>query len=606
MNTVVRLAVLAVLCVALAGCQLLEREKSDKPSVDWSRGLWVGEAYLSTPVGMAVAPDGGRVHLAWSARSDETRVIHYRQLDEMAATLVDVDLDLQPGAYKPQLVLDGEENLHILWLAPLEGVRALYHGLLGSDGRLQGESTLLSDQGDNVESFLALANPPRGVEVFWTVEGKGLQHVGLSPDGRPLGDPMTVEPETIVFHAQRDREGRIHLIWDTVQAGMAHDISYAVYDPAMGTLGPAAPIVHFAEGTGDVVRGPFLGLDPAYGYILWSIEHRGQASGTAEAWYAAFPLEAPGPAEAHAFRLPMTTDAVYEPVSGAPLDEFGLRRPYSQLPRAVETQAHWRNVIRLPVERMRVGSDWVETPMPAPGQHPVLLLSATLRVQERLERQVQPIELFMGPQGPMGYAMAGLTDSVSLYPQLRLDDQGHSHLTWLDTAGFGRFRVYYATTAPAAKAVLDTITPEDMAVRSLDLAWGVIASLAFTPIAIIWALPPLFWLAIFYLTTAEDNLSMPRTKGAFVVAIFLYAVGKFACLPRYLLFVPFYERVPVEWTGAWVTAVPLMILGTAVGITLLFLRHRDTRSLFVATAMTILVDAVLTILIYTPGFLGLI
>jgi hypothetical protein len=415
-----------------------------------------------------------------------------------------------------------------------------------------------------------------------------------------------LQPQAVAFYAQRDREGQIHLIWDVIQVGMAHNISYAVFDPATGALGPATPIIHFSEATGDVVRGPFLGLDATHGYVLWSIEHRGQASGTAEAWYAAFPLETPGPTESHAFLLPMTTDAVYEPVSGAPFDEFGLRRPYSQLPRAVETQAHWRNVIRLPVERMRVGSDWVETPMPAPGQHPVLLVSATLRVQERLERQVQPIELFMGPEGPIGYAMAGLTDSVSLYPQLRLDERGYSYLTWLDTAGFGHFRVYYATTAPAAKAVLDTTTPEDVAVRSLDLAWGLISSLAFTPIAIVWAVPPLFWLAVFYLTTAEDDLNMPRTKGAFVVAIFLYALGKFACMPRYLLFVPFYERVPLEWTGAWVTAVPLMILGVAMGVTLLFLRQRGTRSLFVATAMTILLDSTLTILIYTPGFLGLI
>lgn len=607
MSRIVRLCTLLLLCVTISGCQLLEREKSDKPSPDWSRGLWVGETYLNSPVGMAVAPDGSRVHLAWSARADEARVIHYRQLDQAATTLVDVDLTLQPGAYRPQLALDGEGGLHLLWLAPLRGVRALYHGRLQEDGQMGGQMTLLSAPNDQVESFHVLTNPPRGLEVFWVVEGKGGYHLGLSPDGTPLDETTLLCPEATSLHAQRDLKETVHLIWDTGKVSF-HDIYYATFDPTTKTLGPATRVTHFSEATGDILRGPFLGLDLTHGYVLWSIEHRGQASGSAEAWYAPFPLEAPATVLPQEFLLPVTADGAYETVTTAPFEDFGLLRPPSQLPRAVGAQPQWawRSFIPVPVSGTPGWSDWVESPVPLPGQQTALIATATLRVQQRMDRKVQPVELLINPEGPKGYALAGRTDAVSLQPRMLMDHQGNSHLTWLDTAGFGRFRIYYATTAPTARAILDTTTPADVVTYSLELAWSVLSSLAFTPIVIVWALPSLLWLGIFYLATAEDNLNVPKTKVAFVVAIALYGLGKFACVPGYLLYVPFYDRIPLEWTGVWVTAVPLAILGTAIAGALLFLRRRDSASLFVGTVATILIDAILTFVIYTPGVLGLV
>ena len=143
------LCVALLLLVLLAGCSM-ESDRTEKPAPDWSRGLILGQTSLRQPVGLAV-DSRQHAHLVWVDRG-----LHYTRLDAEAQVIIDERLDInQPNLRRPQLIVDGEDRIHLAWLSRRGEAQRLYHVVIGASAET-GSPLLLSRENENVTGFLLL------------------------------------------------------------------------------------------------------------------------------------------------------------------------------------------------------------------------------------------------------------------------------------------------------------------------------------------------------------------------------------------------------------------------------------------------------------------
>jgi hypothetical protein len=613
-----RYGILFVMLLILGGCDVTS-DRSEKASPDWSRGLRIGVASVNQPVALQV--DGeGHAHLVWYTRIEEISKLHYVQLDDQAQVVVERDLDIPlPYLHRPQLLLDRRGNMHLAWLGREDGTKGLFHSLLSYDGEALSETTSytrLSLPGKEVEDYQMCLGQEERIEVFWSAK-EGLYYLGLDERGEVISPPTLIVPQGTDLSAQVDRSGTIHLAWLQEPSPQVKELHYVAFKPQqVGDPMKGTKLTQFVKGVSVVLRGPVLGLDMEYAYIFWSLEQRGGLeSGTARSYYLSFPLGQPSP-QAQLTPTPIripNLEPVYTPSQGA----YNYRQ------------------LAYPLEKW--GSDFVATPSVAEGQQNELAVMFNVRVgfgrkayldESRMAAQrempVRPgfepqIQLAMAvfTEGKMkGYQIATKTGSVSLRPNLQVDPTlrqpfnraqdpaSNLHLTWLDTAGFWQYKVYYASTAPESKAWLDRTSPQDVLLKTVKLAWDLLSGVALLPMVGFWILPPLIWVVLFYALVGEEELELRRVKVALGIAIALYMGAKLVLLPNFLLYVPFIDRVPPHLHSVWIVGVPLIILVLALATMYAVTRHREGATLFSAFFVFALTDALLSLAIYAPSFFG--
>ena len=593
-----RYGILFAMLLILAGCDITS-DRSDKPSPDWSRGLRVGVASINQPVALQV--DGeGHAHLVWYAGTEEMGKLQYAQLDDQAQIVVERDLDIPfPDPDRPQLLLDRQGNMHLAWLAgeggAEGGMKNLFHFLLGYNGEALSEPTRLSPPGKEVEGYQMCLGQEGRVEVFWSAE-EGIYHLGLDERGEVISPPTLIVPQGTDPSAQVDRSGTIHLAWLQEPASQVKELYYGLYESGKPVEG--IKLTEFGKGVNVVLHGPVLGLDTEYVYIFWSLEHRaGLRAGTARLYYVSFPLGQASPLAPTLLRI-----SNLEPVYTSSQGEYNYR---------------W---LTYPLEGQ--GSDFLAMPSIVEGQQQrtlnELAVVFSARVTFGLKATLdEPKEVPVGPgfkpkiqlamaifsEGEMkGYQLAARTGSVSLRPNLVVDPASNLHLAWIDTAGFGRYDVYYASTSPEAKARLDRTSPQDVLLKAAELGFGMLSGMALLPLAGFWVLPPLIWMGLFYLLAGEEELELKRVKVALGIAIALYLGAKLVFLPFFLFYVPFLDQVPPQFSPALVFGVPLIILTLALAAMYAHTRRTEEATLFRAFLVFALTDALLSMAIYAPSF----
>jgi hypothetical protein len=226
---------------------------------------------------------------------------------------------------------------------------------------------------------------------------------------------------------------------------------------------------------------------------------------------------------------------------------------------------------------------------------------------ESASKQFMQLALTVLSDGqPIGYQLANETSNASVLPTLAADQEGDLHLAWLDTAGFRRYKVYYATTAPEAKAWLDRTTLEDVGRRAASLTWGVLSAIGFLPLTLMWNAPALVWLVLFYLFARQEHLDELGAKIALAVSFVIYLAVKMLFLPGLLSAgTPFVHMVPQELAPMLTTIIPGAILLVAlVGLIIYLRRSHDgvPPSLFKAYLVFALLDSGLTAILYAPRF----
>jgi hypothetical protein len=570
------LVVLTGMVFFLTGCNT-SLVRTPRLSDDWSKGLPLGMASLNNRVAL-VADETGGVYAVWV---DLERDLHFARLDDRASIVVERTLDLDANRpQQPQLALDADGGLHLTWLDRPDGGMQLLYASLSTDGEvIQGATPLSMTALEAGLSTMVLDPLARTVEVFWsdTAAGRpGLFHTALDWSGAITVPEEVLVPEGLRPAAQIDRQGFVHLAWRTELEGEKAKFHYAVYDPQRRVLGPPAeigePLVQMSLLGGPTAAarfsGPWLGLDEDLVYLAWLMEVRERGALSAFTFYQSFPqpdLSRGAEAGTFDYSLPEVTDDVVHVRGANPTltgdPQFLVGQPADQA-LAFYTEARGpRNLqmLQSAVAALRAG-------------------------------QVA------------GQEVVSATTGASLKPSVAVDGQGHLHLVWIDTAGFDRYRVTYASTAPQVQKVLNPVTVGEVLSQTLELGFGALTLIGFLPLYLMWALPAFLLLLVFFFVTQEVDLDQPRARAALWVAVAVHtavmlwtAGGAVTRLSSGNLPATPWILAAVRWL------VPLLIAGLAVLAMLVYIRLKEHAGIFGSFFVFVLVDAVLYTLLYlTP------
>jgi hypothetical protein len=198
-----------------------------------------------------------------------------------------------------------------------------------------------------------------------------------------------------------------------------------------------------------------------------------------------------------------------------------------------------------------------------------------------------------------GQEIVSASRAASVQPSVAIDPSGHLHLTWIDTAGFNRYQVIYASTSPQAKETLNRVTTYEVVDKVLSAVMNVFSTLFFLPIVLSWVFIPIGWLVIFALTTREFEISDPRGRSALGMACLVHLGVKLLFFPEFLNRFPFGSLISPSLgflLGRWI--FPLFLAALSVGVAWIYLKRTGSQSIFAAYFIFAAVDSLLTMGIY--------
>jgi len=570
--------VLFVFVLLLSGCGV-EKDRSDKPSEDWSRGLSLGRSGIKQPVALLVDADK-HVHLVWgeSAAGGEDR-LHYAQLDQQARILINESLTMDtPNPRRPQLLVDGENNLHLAYLSRAEGRQRLYRVLLDQNGRPT-EPLLLSREGEDVDSFQMYLSAEGKVAFIWAGkpenEQVGIFHSVLHDTSSPtLLIPQGIDPFVLV-----DNSATTHLVWLYEKGVSARDVYYATLEGSQVVPAGGQKLAGFEFAESAVYNGPVIGVDTNTLYVIWSVQNLGGGltPTAAFAFYVSFETGKPTLVNPSAIGLPAETMPDY----AAYASPYGYGK-LALLPPWVYS------------------SDFVNAPAVVQSQESELPLTLSLIVESPATSVMQLAMVVFAEGKPVGYQLVSNTPNASVRSTLVADSDSNLHLAWLDTAGFRQYDVYYASTSPETKRWLDRTSTDDMVLGAADLVWGVISAIGLVPIAAIWNFPPLIWVVLFYVFSGQEDLDQIGARIGLLVSIIIYVASKLLLLPGLSAGTPFLHQVPKEMASTVAVAIPVLILFLALGAICLYARRSERATLFKALLIFAVTDSLLTVVLYAP------
>jgi len=569
--------------LTLGGCSS-ESDRSKKPSEDWSRGVLLGGSNVKQPVALAVDKDE-HAHLVWYENTADTgEGLHYVHLNAQGQVIVDKTLALDlPHPRRPQLLVDRENNLYLGWLSRSDDRQRLYHSVIDQRGTPSTPS-LLSREAENVKSFQMYMAPNGDVSVIWSGQvanedkEPGLFHLNLQkPDPPTLLIPGGIDPGVLV-----DDSEKLHLAWLHEKGSSVRDVYYASLDGTQLDPREGVKVTSFEYAESATYHGPVLGVDDQNLYIIWSIQNLGGGlrPTAAFAYYASFPKSDPTYVSPTSIRLPSQTRPDYT----AHPSTYG----YSELAR-LPSQIYSTDFINAP------------SAVQKPGGEALVSLSLIVESASKSFMQLAMVPLSEGE--PLGYQIINNTSGASIRSTLTADADAHLHLAWIDVAGFQKYDVYYATTAPEAKNWLDRTTPRDIARGGASIVWGILSGLGIAFLALMWNVLPVFWMIVFYLVSREEYLDRLAPKISLLLAIGLYAATKVFFMPGLLTAgTPFFYMVPMHMRSTLTIAIPILILILALGAVLFYVLRNEEPTLFKAYLFFAVTDGLLTAALYAPRF----
>lgn len=253
---------------------------------------------------------------------------------------------------------------------------------------------------------------------------------------------------------------------------------------------------------------------------------------------------------------------------------------------------------------VNMSSDYVYGPSVISGQGSELLVALSAVQQMRMDHYIQIAVVLFDQGQPAGYQIASKTDSFSQEAILAADADGDLHLSWRDGSG-GR-KLYYASTADAARGAIDSLSGDDVASATLAGLMEAAAGILFFPLALGWLLPGVLLLGIWKLKKEDAGLSHPVTLVMFVVSLILYQLVKLAFLPTILSYVPFSAWIDISPSlGALLRpTVPIFTLVAGVVLAEWLRRRRGDATAFFYFIIACGVDAFLTLAVYGVNFMG--
>jgi len=445
------------------------------------------------------------------------------------------------------------------------------------------EATVLSPPERRVtHSSMVLDPAGQTVELFWSDNvyiRPGCFHAALDWSGAVVVPAEMLIPDGLLPAAQVDRQGFVHLAWRVEVEAEKPKFHYAVYDPQRRALGPdilaTEPLIQMSLLGRPTARaafdGPWLGLDESSVYLAWVLEVRERGEVIDFTFYQAFPQPALSQRD-----VTETFDYPLPEVTGEAVHVRGVDPSLTGQPQFLEGQ-------------------------PA---HQVLACFTQVRGPGNVEAlQIAAIDVGVGQIE--GQEIVNASRGASVQPNVAIDGQGNLHLAWIDTAGFQRYHVVYASTSPQAKETLNRITTYEIVDNVLSAVMRFFSALFFIPIVLNWILIPIGWLAAFTLTTRESDISDPHGRRALGLAMLLQLGAKLFFFPDLLSRSPLVSVLsPLLGLilGRWI--LPLLLAAISAGLMWAYLKRAHSQSIFVAYFIYAAVDSLLTLIIYVAPLMG--
>jgi hypothetical protein len=572
------LAGLTLLSLLATGCGLTPAH-TPRASDQWSNGKLLGTARLNNQVAFQVAEMDGDVSIfmVWVGLEDE---LNFARLNERTEVVTQRSLNLPSNSpIKPQLLIDTTGQLHLIWLDKEDRGLQLFYASLSADGEVIQEAMILSPAEKRVAHSAMVLNPVgRTVEIFWsdnTPFRPGCFHAALDWSGMVVIPAEELIADGIMPAVQTDRQGFVHLAWRVEPEGEEVQFHYAIYDPQRRVLGPTTlasePLMQMSLLGGPTAGarfvGPQLGLDESSVYLAWTVEARERGGLTALTFYQAFHLPS----------MSISNETIdYEPLEamGEAVHVLGADPALTGNPSFLKGQ---------PVAQALA----CYTQAQSQGNVETLQIAVIDVVANQLEGQ----EIVSASRG------------ASLQPNAAMDSSGHLHLGWIDTAGFNRYQVIYASNSPQAKETLNVVTTYEVVDKILSAVMNVLSAIFFLPMVLSWVFIPIAWLVIFTLSTREFEISDPRGLRALAIACLLQLGVKVLLFPDLLSQFPFGSQIFPSlspslgiFLGQWI--FPLFLAVVSAGVAWIYQKRTSNRSLFTAYFIYAAVDSLLTLVIY--------
>jgi len=531
---VMLLASVALIIRASSQTQMISRE-----SEMWSRGQVIGQTPVKRQVALQAALDGG-VFLIWQNMENRLELAHVGVDGKVLLSrilLVGTD-----KARDPQLQVGSDGRLHLLWLEGKHPHSTVRYVILETDGAIASQPQTLSDPAAPVlDTPRLVASTVGRYHAIWA-DDAGIQWAVLNADGTLLAGPSLVTTGGRFPAVRADDQGKLHLVWQQQQMTRVESLYYVVLDPkdAGGVAGEPEEITRVVMRPGQGLEEPVVGLTLETGYVLWVIQDFRYV--TSSGRYASFPLGFPQQRQIEPLQLRQGRH---------PEGVYSLER--------------------------------VQTP-------PLVALSENVpdpEVAEVVRSQIAVISLGQRAQEDIVTASV----QASLNPTLVMDNHSNLHLAWLETAGFGVYRVVYASTAPEVMENYNALLMWDIldAVFSNLFRFSTLI-VALVAVLIVWALIPFLVLVVYHLITSEEMLNTTRSRVVLIVVLALEVALTFIQPPRL--------GVEAAWPALrWVA--PTVSAAVAALIMVNIVRRRKHLHLFAAYFLFTAINSVLQMVIYT-------
>jgi len=576
-----------ILTTITLGACTPSRVHTERAHREWSRGVLVGTGGLNDRSAMAVSPSGDWVWIAWvGVRQEDGRLpLQWARLGSAAELVITRALDIStvhPAQIELQYV--SPQELRLWWLdVDKEGLRRLYTALVDADGELLQPPVALSPRAQNINSFSVSPAGDASSYVAWSTQGEGqrdLFYAQLDREGAFVRPPRSLQRPASSLALRRDGQGRLHLVWQEIPDYGRSELYYGQLTDE-GKLTETRLLSRFSLSVGVVFWGPAVGLTDDQVHVFWSLERRGGG------------LARPG---AYCFETRVLLQPSLQVIPAHQVVIPALNHPNYR----GQALAGARQVATVPPEAL--GSDFVYQPASVQRPSDPLPVAFSVQIAGRTKRIIQIVVAYYSLGELQGYQIAAKTASSSLKPTLLADGRGNLHLTWIDAAGFGVYRIYYATTTQAARQRLNRWTWADIGKLTLDVLWGIFQALSFLPILFAWCLAPVTILVLYVFIKAEDSLAYLSTRIALWGALVVYILSKYLLRPNWLLALP----VPHTWAmrDVFIFATPVAISLVSALVLRRYRLRAEEPSLFPAFGLFVLTDTLLTLLIYVPAILA--
>jgi len=539
--------------------------RTPSASEEWSRGRLLSVTPVNVRVDVQTVPDRG-VFLTWVDLNDRLHVARLGARGQIVSNWTPALGTTIPR--DPLLLVGPGGGIHLVWRETSEERSLLTYAQLDSAGAVQVDSFPVSLVGDEAQSPNMIFNQRGEVELFWAGQA-GLYRATPSAEGEMQGEPVLLVEGGESVSVVMDREGVFHLAWLEDLGSNTRVIYYATLEPERKELNQPEEMTRLFLRLGQAAQGPLIGLDFDNGYILWGIQDMKYVTSSAQ--YAFFPLEIPRQKKVRNLQLSG---------GGNPLNLWVVRGQYETLLLALTETVVTRNGPQLQIGIVALHGEQSQGDQAQAGDFGLTglgpfqkwFLSSPIALHHPLYALSHADNSpFAQNAWPEDQYIVTASEHPSLKPSLVVDAQGDLHLTWLETSGFGAYRVAYASTASEVKTAHGRLTLWDVTDRALGLAMQFFMAVGLTPVlAIYWSLLPLGWLIIYLLSTGREHLTERGTWVAFGISVLLEVASTY-------WYYPHRSRMPslfLQWVA------PLATAAIGLSLALLYLRRRDEKPLF--------------------------